>query len=86
MDALDASAGTDTPAVIRFTCQPYEDLRLRTFDLRVSILADGDKPKIKLRITGLEAEQEGMAKEFKEVLESQLHPDSVRLLLGNFRQ
>ncbi|TFH86628.1 DUF2303 family protein [Billgrantia azerbaijanica] len=84
LDALDASAGEDTPAVIRFTCLPYEGLSLRTFDLRVSILTDDSKPKIKLRIMGLEGIQEEMAKEFKDVLESQLHPDTVRLLLGGF--
>lgn len=83
LDALDASAGSDTPAFIRFTCLPYEGLGLRTFELRVSILTDGDKPRIKLRITGLEGLQEEMAKEFKAVLEGQLE-EHATLLLGNF--
>ncbi|MBB3192083.1 DUF2303 family protein [Halomonas cerina] len=84
LDAMDASAGDDTPAFIRFACLPYEGLRLRTFDLRVSILTDDSKPRIKLRIMGLEGIQEEIAKEFKAVLEQQLHPDTVRVLLGNF--
>lgn len=85
LDALDASAGTDTPAFIRFTCLPYEGLKTRTFDLRVSLMTDGDKPKIKLRIMGLEGIQEEMATEFKEVLESHLE-EHATLLLGNFRK
>ena len=85
LDALDASAGEDTPAFIRFACLPYEGLSLRTFDLRVSILTDDNKPRIKLRITGLEGIQEEVAKEFKAVLGEHLG-DHATLLLGNFRK
>ncbi|MGY4876476.1 DUF2303 family protein [Vreelandella aquamarina] len=82
MDALDASTGDQTPAIIRFHCQPYDDLSHRTFEMRVSILTD-DKPRLKLRIIGLEAMQEEIAKEFKQVLERELE-ESATLLLGNF--
>ncbi|XKE45716.1 YfdQ family protein [Halomonas organivorans] len=82
-DALDARAGEDTPAFIRFACLPYEGLSLRTFDLRVSILTDDSKPRLKLRITGLEAVQEEIAKEFKAVLGDHLQSHAT-LLLGNF--
>jgi len=84
LDAIDASAGTDTPAVIRFSCLPYEGLKVRTFDLRVSILTDADKPRIKLRIMGLEGIQEEIGQEFKQVLDGELDSDSVTLLLGGF--
>lgn len=84
MDALDASAGTNTPAFIRFTCLPYEGLKVRTFEIRVSILTDADKPKIKLRIMGLEGIQEEIAKEFKDVLGGALPGDDISVLLGNF--
>lgn len=83
LDAIDASTGTDTPAVIRFSCLPYEGLRLRTFDLRVSIIADDAKPRIKLRIIGLEGIQEEIAKEFKSVLEDELN-EHTTLFLGGF--
>ncbi|MCH4563377.1 YfdQ family protein [Halomonas sp. EGI 63088] len=85
LDALDASTGTDTPAVIRFTCLPYEGLQLRTFDLRVSILTDDEKPRIKLRIMGLEGIQEEIGAEFKQVLHAHLG-DHATLLLGNFKR
>ncbi|RAH37440.1 DUF2303 family protein [Halomonas sp. SL1] len=85
LDALDASAGEDTPAFIRFASLPYEGLSLRTFDLRVSILTDDTKPRLKLRITGLEGIQEEIAREFKQVLRDQLG-DHATLLLGNFRK
>lgn len=84
LDALDARTGEDTPAFIRFACLPYEGLRLRTFDLRVSILTEeGKPPRLKLRITGLEGIQEEIAKEFKAVLGDHLG-DHATLLLGNF--
>ncbi|TFH84943.1 DUF2303 family protein [Billgrantia azerbaijanica] len=85
LDALDASAGQATPAFIRFACLPYEGLKVRTFELRVSILTDDSKPRIKLRVIGLEGIQEEMAKEFKEVLERQLN-EHATLHLGNFNQ
>ncbi|WP_159340737.1 DUF2303 family protein [Vreelandella aquamarina] len=85
MDALDASAGDSTPDIIRFHCLPYEGLSFRTFDIRVSILADDSKPRLKLRIIGLEAVKEEMAKEFKDVLAKELDEHST-LLLGAFKK
>lgn len=83
MDALDASAGESTPDIIRFHCLPYEGLSYRTFEMRVSILTDDTKPRLKLRIVGLETAQEEMAKEFKLVLRGFLE-ESATLLLGSF--
>lgn len=83
MDALDANTGASTPDIIRFHCLPYEGLSHRTFEMRVSILTDDTKPRLKLRIIGLETAQEEMAKEFKQVLEGELGPNTT-LLLGAF--
>lgn len=83
MDALDANTGASTPDIIRFHCLPYEGLSHRTFEMRVSILTDDTKPRLKLRIIGLETAQEEMAKEFKLVLQAELE-ESATLLLGAF--
>lgn len=83
MDALDASTGTSTPDIIRFHCQPYEGLSYRTFEMRVSIIADDTKPRLKLRIIALETAKEEMAKEFKQVLQGELE-EKATLLLGSF--
>lgn len=83
MDALDASAGDSTPDTIRFHCLPYEGLAYRTFEMRVSIMTDDTKPRLKLRIIGLETAKEEMAKEFKQVLVDEL-AENVTLLLGAF--
>lgn len=83
MDALDATAGDATPDIIRFHCQPYDDLKHRTFEMRVSILTDDTKPRLKLRIIALETAKEEMAKEFKQVLQDELE-DNATLLLGAF--
>lgn len=82
MDALDASTGSSTPDIIRFHCIPYECLTYRTFEMRVSIITD-DKPRLKLRIIGLESAQEEMAQEFKQVLQGELE-ENATLLLGSF--
>lgn len=83
LDQLDAKTGGATPSIIHFTCTPYEGLSSRTFSLRVSIIADDQKPFLKLRIIGLEAEKELIAQEFKQVLKGQLG-EGATLLLGNF--
>lgn len=83
MDALDATAGDATPDIIRFRCLPYEGLSHRTFEMRVSILTDDTKPRLKLRIIGLGTAQEEMAKEFKHVLQNELD-ENATLLLGAF--
>ncbi|WP_185858887.1 DUF2303 family protein [Vreelandella populi] len=83
MDALDATVGDSTPDIIRFHCLPYEGLSYRTFEMRVSILTDDTKPRLKLRIVGLETAKEEMAKEFKLVLEGELD-ENTTLLLGSF--
>ncbi|KAA0017132.1 DUF2303 family protein [Salinicola corii] len=85
LDRLDANTGARTPAIIRFSCIPYEGLSLRTFALRVSIIADDQKPKLKLRLIGLEAVKEEIAQEFKRVLASHLGANAT-LLLGNFNK
>lgn len=83
LDRLDARTGGAIPAVIRFTCTPYEYLSVHTFELRVSILTDSDKPKLKLRAIGLEAQQEEIAQEFKATLAEHLD-EPATLLLGTF--
>lgn len=83
MDALDATAGDSTPDIIRFHCTPYEGLPFRTFEMRVSIITDDTKPRLKLRIIGLETAKEEMAKEFKLVLQGELE-ENATLLLGSF--
>ncbi|WIX34116.1 DUF2303 family protein [Salinicola sp. JS01] len=83
LDQLDARSGDATPAIIRFSCTPYEALSQRTFTLRVSILTDDSKPRLKLRVSGLGADQELIAQEFKHVLGQHL-ADGATLLLGTF--
>lgn len=56
------------PSTIEFTCQPYHGLSARAFTIRVSILTGGPRPEISFRIIKLEAQEEDMAEEFKEIL------------------
>lgn len=84
MEEIEAKAESALPAVIHFTCTPYEALGSRTFDVRLSIITSEDKPKLGTRIIQLEAQQESIANEFKETLADHLH-DDIQVIVGMFR-
>ncbi len=68
MDSIEARSEKALPAQINFTCITYQGLTERTFTLRVGILTSGDKPKLVFRILQLEAMEEAIAEEFKNIL------------------
>ncbi len=84
LEDIEASSKHQIPAGFKFTCTPYEGLSSREFYLRLSIHTTGDAPTIKLNVTMLEAAEEAMANEFKELLEVKLTEDSVDVIVGEF--
>jgi uncharacterized protein YfdQ (DUF2303 family) len=70
------------PATIEFTCDPYHGLGNRAFTVRVSILTGGSKPEISLRIIKLEAQEEDMAEEFKEILVETFKDSDLKTFIG----
>lgn len=70
------------PATILFTCDPYHGLGNREFTVRVSILTGGNKPEISLRIVKLEAQEEDMAEEFKEILVETFKDSELKTFIG----
>lgn len=70
------------PATIEFTCDPYHGLSKRVFTVRVSILTGGQKPEISLRIIKLEAQEEDMAEEFKEILVDTFKDSALKTFIG----
>ena len=84
LESIDAkSEDGNMPAWIVFTCKPYEDLPEHTFHSRISILTSTDKPKLVTRIIQLEAIQEEIATEFKELLKKDL-PKEIDIFIGTF--
>lgn len=70
------------PAAIDFKCIPYHGLEERKFQIRISILAGGEKPKISFRIIKLEAIEEEMAEEFKEILVKEFKGTKIQSFIG----
>lgn len=70
------------PALIKFKCNPYHGLKEREFNLRTSILTGDDKPMISFRIAQLEAIEEAMAEEFKELLQTAFASSILETYIG----
>ncbi|ECG1232803.1 hypothetical protein DO967_25565, partial [Salmonella enterica subsp. salamae] len=62
----------------------YEGLGERAFSLRNSLLT-GDEPRFVLRIVQLEAQEEAIANEFRDLLISKFDGESVEMFIGNFK-
>tara|TARA_R110002153_G_scaffold173631_3_gene326434 strand:- start:6017 stop:6838 length:822 start_codon:yes stop_codon:yes gene_type:complete len=82
MERVEAKNQDVIPATMEFTCDPYHGLSDRAFTIRVSILTGDQKPKISLRIVRLEAQEEDMAEEFKEILVGTFIESQLKTFIG----
>ena len=62
---------------------PFEGLAERSFKLRLSIIG-GDRPTLVIRIVQLEAQQEDMATEFRDLLVGKFKDSQVETFIGSF--
>lgn len=83
MEEVEARSKLELPAGFIFRCCPYLGLTDRSFRLRLQVLTGHKEPLLVLRIVQLEAKQEAIAQEFKEVLLSDL-ADAATLTIGTF--
>lgn len=84
MQSVEASSKDVMPVAFEFKCVPYEGLAERRFSLRNSLLT-GDEPSFVLRIVQLEAQEEAIANEFRDLLISKFDGESVETFIGNFK-
>lgn len=82
MEKIEAKNQDIIPATIEFTCHPYHGLVNRAFTVRVAILTGGSKPEISLRVIKLEAQEEDMAEEFKEILVDTFKDSALKTFIG----
>lgn len=82
MEKIEARNASQIPACIKFTCVPWHGLGVREFDVRVSIITSGQKPALCLRIVKLEAQEEDMAEEFKEILVEMFKDSKLKTFIG----
>lgn len=84
MQSVEASSKDVMPVAFEFKCVPYEGLGERRFSLRNSLLTS-DEPCFVLRIIQLEAQEEEIANEFRDLLISKFEGESVETFIGNFK-
>lgn len=84
MQSIEASSKDVMPVAFEFKCVPYEGLSERAFSLRNSLLT-GDEPRFVLRIVQLEAQEEAIANEFRDMLIGKFDGEPVETFIGNFK-
>ncbi|HBP8874108.1 TPA: DUF2303 family protein [Escherichia coli] len=83
MQSVEASSKEVMPVAFEFKCVPYEGLGERRFSLRNSLLKSGE-PCFVLRIVQLEAQEEAIANEFRDLLIGKFDGKPVETFIGKF--
>jgi len=83
-ESVQASSSSPLPSKVRFICQPYSNLPMREFDLRLSVSTATDKPTIKLHIIKLDEHMEHMALEIADRISSEFSDSQLPVLLGSY--
>ncbi|MFS6936169.1 YfdQ family protein [Klebsiella oxytoca] len=84
MQSIEASSKEVMPVAFEFKCVPYGGLGERRFSLRNSLLKSSD-PVFVLRIVQLEAQEEAIANEFRDLLTGKFDGKPVETFIGNFK-
>jgi uncharacterized protein YfdQ (DUF2303 family) len=84
MDEIEAKSQETLASSFTFTTVPYEGLQPAAIQLRLSVITGKDEPVLKLRWVGEEAQREGFAREFKELLNAEVG-GFVPLTLGTYQ-
>nr|DAL27557.1 MAG TPA_asm: protein of unknown function DUF2303 [Caudoviricetes sp.] len=84
MQSIEASSKDVMPVAFEFKCVPYEGLGERAFSLRNSLLKSND-PVFVLRIVQLEAQEEAIANEFRDLLIGKFDGKPVEAFIGTFK-
>ncbi|MHA7847152.1 YfdQ family protein [Serratia sp. D1N4] len=83
MQSVEATSKEIMPVAFEFKCVPYEGLGERPFSLRNGLLKS-DEPCFVLRIVQLEAKEEEIAIEFRDLLIGKFDGESVETFIGSF--
>lgn len=82
LEKIEAKNKERMPSMVFFKCRPTEDLMERTFNLRLSIIADGEKPVLVMRVQQLAVIKKHIAEEFKGLAKQALSETSVKTYVG----
>jgi uncharacterized protein YfdQ (DUF2303 family) len=84
MESIEATSKDVMPVAFEFKCVPYEGLGERAFSMRNSLLKSSE-PCFVLRIVQLEAQEEAIANEFRDLLIGKFNEKPVDTFIGNFK-
>lgn len=84
MQSIEANSKDVMPVAFEFKCVPYEGLGERAFSMRNSLLKSSE-PCFVLRIVQLEAQEEAIANEFRDLLIGKFNEKPVETFIGNFK-
>ncbi|HDT3130578.1 TPA: DUF2303 family protein [Klebsiella variicola] len=84
MQSIEARSKDVMPVAFEFKCVPYEGLGERAFSLRNSLLKS-NAPVFVLRIVQLEAKEEAIANEFRDLLIGKFDGKPVEAFIGTFK-
>lgn len=82
-EEVEAKSEVGLPHGFEFTCVPFEGLPVRTFAVRLNVLTSGQVPSFKPRIAQLEAQQEAIAEDFKQLVSGHIG-DKATVIVGTF--
>ena len=85
-ESVQATSADPLPTTLYFNCEPYADLPIRTFVLRLGVLTGADKPQITLRIVKAEQHAEEMANELAGLITASFSGENIPVLLGSYRK
>lgn len=86
LESVEAKSKHELPNALVFTCTPYNGLKARDFELRLSVLASKEDPQLVVRIKRLEAIQEAMGKELAELIEDAGSDLDMSVTIGTFQK
>lgn len=82
-EEVEAKSEVGLPHGFEFTCVPFEGLPVRSFAVRLNVLTSGPVPTFKPRIVQLEAQQESIAEDFKQLVTNHVGA-SAKVIVGTF--
>ena len=82
IEKIEARNKDRQPAKVLFTCKPADELKERTFSMRISISTGGDRPTLTLRVQQLEVMKNQIADEFKCLVKESLKEAPVKTYVG----
>lgn len=82
MESVEAKSALQLPTHFEFTCNPYNGLDVRTFNLRLSVLTGSGEPVLVVRLIQAEQIEEAVTEEFAEKLTTALSDTEIKVNIG----